>query len=269
MFEKIGFIGTGNMGGAIARAVKVTAEKEQIYLSDAYVASAENLAKKIPGAFVSTNEEIAGQCELIFLGVKPQVLPDVLEEIAPILAERKDRFVLVTMAAGTPIDKIMDYTAEFYPVIRIMPNTPVTIGKGVVEYCGRNVTDEELEAFRTLLAASGRVVPLPENLIDAASALAGCGPAFVYMFIEALADGAVACGLPRKAAIEYAAAVVEGSAKMVLETGAHPGELKDAVCSPGGTTIQGVRALEDAGFRGAVMEAVIAAYEKTLELKSK
>ena len=269
MFEKIGFIGTGNMGGAIARAVKVSAVKEKVYLSDAFVASAENLAKKIPGAFVSDNGQIARECDLIFLGVKPQVLPAVLEEIAPILAERTDRFVLVTMAAGTPIDKVMELTAEIYPVIRIMPNTPVSIGKGVVEYCGKNVTEEELDEFQALLAGSGRVVPLPENLIDAASAVAGCGPAFVYMFIEALADGAVACGLPRKAAMELAAAMVEGSAKMVLETGMHPGELKDAVCSPGGTTIQGVRALEDAGFRGACMEAVIAAYEKTLELKNK
>ena len=128
---------------------------------------------------------------------------------------------------------------------------------------------EELEAFAALLAPAGLVDPVPEELIDAASAVSGCGPAYAYLFIEALADGGVACGLPRDKALAYAAQMVAGSARMVLESGRHPGALKDAVCSPGGTTIQGVRALEEGGFRAAAMDAVIAAYEKTRALAGK
>ena len=146
-----------------------------------------------------------------------------------------------------------------------MPNTPASIGEGMILYtCGEGVTSQEQEAFLSAMSGAGRLTALPENLIDAGSAVSGCGPAFVDLFIEALADGGVACGLPRPAAMELAAQMVAGSARLVLESGRHPGELKDAVCSPGGTTIQGVRALEQRGFRGSVMEAVIAAYEKTV-----
>ena len=155
------------------------------------------------------------------------------------------------------------------PVIRMMPNTPAAVGAGVVQYCGRLVTVEELDDFAALIAPAGLVDPVSEGLIDAASAVSGCGPAFAYLFLEALADGGVACGLPRDKAVAYAAQMLEGSARMVLESGKHPGALKDAVCSPGGTTIQGVRALEERGFRAAAMDAVIAAYEKTLKLARK
>ena len=135
-------------------------------------------------------------------------------------------------------------------MIRIMPNTPASVGEGMIQYCSSNVTAEEEEAFCRLMAPAGRLDPVPESLMDAASCVSGCGPAWVYQFIEALADGGVACGLPRVKAQEYAAQMVLGSAKMVLESGKHPGELKDAVCSPGGSTIQGVRVLEERGFRG-------------------
>ena len=149
----------------------------------------------------------------------------------------------------------------------MMPNTPAAIGAGVVQYCGRGVTVEELDDFAALIAPAGLVDSVPESLIDAASAVSGCGPAFAYLFMEALADGGVACGLPRDKAVSYAAQMLEGAARMVLENGKHPGALKDAVCSPGGTTIQGVRILEERGFRAAAMDAVIAAYEKTLKLR--
>ena len=136
----------------------------------------------------------------------------------------------------------------------------------MIQYCSANVTAEEEQEFLKLMAPAGRLDAVPEALIDAASSVSGCGPAWVYQFIEALADGGVACGLPRAKAQEYAAQMVLGSAKLVLESGRHPGELKDAVCSPGGSTIQGVRVLEEHGFRGAVTDAVIAAYDKTKEM---
>ena len=172
------------------------------------------------------------------------------------------------MAAGLTIARIRELAGGNYPVIRIMPNTPSSIGEGMILYtCSSDITKTEEKVFLEAMSGAGRLSALPEHQMDAGSAVSGCGPAFVDLFIEALADGGVACGLPRAAAMEYAAQMVLGAAKLILESGKHPGELKDAVCSPGGTTIQGVRTLEEAGFRGAVMDAVIAAYEKTLELK--
>ena len=170
------------------------------------------------------------------------------------------------MAAGLSIARIQEMAGEDFPVIRIMPNTPASVGEGMIQYCSSNVTAEEEEAFRKIMAPAGRLDAVPENLIDAASCVSGCGPAWVYQFIEALADGGVACGLPRDKALAYAAKMAEGTARLMLENHAHPGQLKDGVCSPGGTTIQGVRTLEDRGFRSAVIEAVIAAYEKTIAL---
>ena len=170
------------------------------------------------------------------------------------------------MAAGIKISAIHAMAGGDVPVIRIMPNTPVSVGAGVVLYCADGVRREELGAFAALMTAAGVLEELPEQRMDAGSALTGCGPAFVYQFMEALADGAVACGLPRETALRGAAQTVLGAARLMLESGQHPGALKDAVCSPGGSTIQGVRALEDGGLRGTVMEAVIAAYEKTVDL---
>ena len=267
MYQTIGFIGTGNMGSAIAWAAAWSRQAQRVLLANRTPIKAESLAAQLPGAAPSTNEEIARSAQLIFLGVKPQMMQLVLDPLEPVLRKREDRFILVTMAAGLSCEHIRDILDMDCPVIRMMPNTPAAIGAGVIQYCGLGVTMEELDSFAALLQPAGLVDPVPEGLIDAASAVSGCGPAFAYLFIEALADGGVACGLPRDKALSYAAQMAEGAARMVLESGKHPGELKDAVCSPGGTTIQGVRKLEEAGFRGAVMNAVIAAYEKTLELK--
>ena len=264
MFRKIGFIGTGNMGGAIATAV--AGQGAELLLANRTPEKAQALAEQL-GARVVKNPEAAGESDLLFLGVKPQMMGDMLDDIAPILRTRTDRFVLVTMAAGLTCDTIRDMAGGDYPVIRIMPNTPCAIGKGVVQYCGLGVEEEELAEFAALMAPAGLIDRVDEKLIDAASAVSGCGPAFAYLFIEALADGAVACGLPRDKAMAYAAQMLAGSAELALNSGKHPGALKDAVCSPGGTTIQGVRALEEGGFRAAAMNAVIAAYEKTLSLK--
>lgn len=262
-----GFIGTGNMGGALARAARRRLEGGQILLANRTEAKAAALAREL-GASLSNNRTIAGNADYIFLGVKPQMMGELLAEIGPELAERKSRFILVTMAAGLTIADIQGMAGGNYPVLRIMPNTPCSIGEGMVLYTrGPGVTEGEERAFLEAMAGAGRLAPVPERLMDAGSAVAGCGPAFVDLFVEALADGGVACGLPRAQALEFAAQMVLGSARLILESGKHPGELKDAVCSPGGTTIQGVRKLEEAGFRGAVMDAVIAAWEKNGNLK--
>lgn len=267
MFKKIGFIGCGNMGSVIAKSVFRNAEGASFYLSNRPEKQAEELSLQMPGSKVAANTETAGECDLIVLGVKPQVMPSVLSEISPVLKERKDGFVLLTMAAGLSCETIREMSGVVCPVVRIMPNLPAGIGSGVIMYCGLDASEELLSDCASLLKGSGTVDRIDEKLIDAASAVSGCGPAFAYMFIEALADGGVDCGLPRDKALAYAAQTLEGAAAMVRLSGKHPGVLKDAVCSPGGTTIEGVRALEERGFRAAAMNAVIAAYEKTIKLK--
>ncbi len=270
MSKKVGFIGCGNMGSAIAAAVAETVDPADIMLADSLPDKARELALTL-GAETAKNEEIARECDYIFLAVKPQMMEEMLRPLRGVLAERKEHgegFVLVTIAAGLAIADIACMAGGDYPIIRIMPNTPVFVREGMTLVCASNeVSEEAMREFQKIMGASGRMDRIPENLIDAAGALSGCGPAYVYLFIEALADGAVECGLPRSNALEYACQTAIGAASMVLETGKHPGELKDAVCSPGGTTIEGVRALEAGGMRSAVMEAVKAAYDKTAELK--
>ena len=265
MQADIGFIGAGNMGSALARAVCKSKGGAAVVISDHDGAKAARVAAEL-GCAVGDNDTIAASCSVIFLGVKPQMMPGMLAGLAPTLAKRKERVLLVSMAAGLSAARIRELAGVDCPIIRVMPNTPAAVGGGVLLYCGLDATDEELARFAAMMAPAGLVDLLPEPLIDAATAVSGCGPAFVYLFIEALADGGVACGLPRDKALAYAAQMVEGSARMVLQSGQHPGALKDAVCSPGGSTIQGVRALEAHGFRFAAMEAVAAAYEKTVEL---
>lgn len=261
-----GFIGTGNMGGALAEAACVKTAPASILLSDGSREKAARMAEKL-GCFSAGAKEVAEQCRYIFLGVKPQIMATLLAEIAPVLSARRDRFLLVSMAAGVSTDKIRGMTLSDCPIIRIMPNTSVTVGEGMILYTAtENVTEGEITEFKDLMSGAGRFDPLPESLIDAGSAVSGCGPAYIYLLIEALADGGVACGLPRDKAMAYAAQTALGAAKAVLETGIHPGELKDRVCSPGGSTIAGVLALEAGGFRAAAAQAVIAAYKRTVEL---
>lgn len=258
---KYGFIGCGNMGGAIARAVSKATN--DILLADKS-SKAQELAQELNCSYGS-NEDVINRCECVFLGVKPQMMEAMLTQLRPLLEEKRP--LLITMAAGLEIKQIEAFAAAPLPIIRIMPNTSVNVGKGMIQYCANNmVTEEQIAAFLQDMRFAGRLDALDEKLIDAASALSGCGPAYMYLFIEALADGAVACGIPRAKAMEYAAATMAGAAEMVLTTGQHPGALKDAVCSPGGSTIAGVRALEQNGFRGAVIDCVIAAYNKNKEL---
>lgn len=261
-----GFIGAGNMGGALARATAKAVAPKNIFLSDQMAEKAAALADDL-GCNTCTAQQVAENCTYIFLGVKPQVMGAMLAEIAPVLAARKDNFVLVSMAAGICIADIRRMAGGDYPVIRIMPNIPVSAGEGMILFdTTDNVSNQAEEDFRQGLRFAGILDKLPEKLIDAGSALSGCGPAFVSLFVEALADGAVACGLPRAQAMTYAAQTLKGTAAMLLETQMHPGQLKDAVCSPGGSTIAGVNALEQGAFRASAMDAVICAYHKTLEL---
>ncbi len=261
----VGFIGTGNMGGALATAVAKALGGENIRLSDPCADKVEALATRL-GAQVSDNDSITRECDAIFLGVKPQMMEAVLNALP--LAQRENKPLLISMAAGLSTTAIRAMAGVEAPVIRIMPNTPVAVGKGMILYTvTADVTAEQTSAFLRMLDAAGRLCEINESRIDAASAVSGCGPAFVYLFIEALADGGVECGLPRTQALELAAQTALGAAEMVLATGRHPGDLKDAVCSPGGTTIAGVHALEDGAFRATAMGAVTAAYERTLELK--
>lgn len=257
---KYSFIGCGNMGGAIAKALSNSTK--DILLSDPS-GSAANLAAKL-GCAVGSNEE-ATACDRVFLAVKPQMLATVLAPIASTLREHTP--VVITMAAGVTISKIEQIIGAPLPVIRIMPNTPVQVGCGTILYCCNNlVTDETLSDFLADMAPCGLLEQIQEYLIDAGSAVSGCGPAFAYMFIDALADGAVACGIPRDKALRYASSMLLGAAQMVLQTNQHPGMLKDAVCSPGGSTIAGVKTLEEKNFRGAIIDCVAAAYQRTTEL---
>ena len=262
-----GFIGCGNMGGALAGAAAKAIGGERVFLSDFFEKKAQLLADEL-SANKADNKTIAEKCKYIFLGVKPQVIFGTIEEIAPVLKQRNDRYIVVSMAAGISIGAIKEAFGFDAPVIRIMPNTPASVGTGVILYSfGAEISQSEEKEFCEIFSLAGITDKIDEKLIDGASALSGCGPAFVYLFIEALADGAVSCGVPRDKALSYAANTVKGAAEMVIKTGKHPGALKDAVCSPGGTTIEGVRALEEGAFRGDSINAVVRAYEKTLKLK--
>lgn len=258
---KYGFIGCGNMGGAVARAL--SRSTKDILVSDRS-GKAKALAEEL-GISYGDSQTIAQSCQRIFLAVKPHMMADMLAPLAPVLAQRKP--VLITMAAGLTMAQIQAFVGTEIPIIRIMPNTPTAVGMGVIPYCTNQlVTDADLSDWLQDMAPCGLLDPLEERLIDAASALSGSGPAYAYVLLEALSDGAVACGLPRAKAMAYAAKMLSGSAEMFLASGQHPGALKDAVCSPGGSTIEGIRVLEQRGFRGAAMDCVIAAYRKNLEL---
>lgn len=264
--EKIGFIGIGNMGGTLAKIAIRSYGGQNVIVSSRTMEKARQFADE-NGCVAVRNGSLAERAAMIFLGVKPQKMTALFEELAPVLSSRYDRFVLVTMAAGLTCERIAQMAGGDYPVIRIMPNTPALVGQGVIPYCGNEkVTQEDYALLELALSGAGLVTPLSETMIDAASALSGCGPAFVYIFIEALADAAVSCGLTRGRALEFAAQTVLGAGKMVLETGRHPGELKDAVCSPAGSTIAGIRALEDGGFRSVAQSAVIASFHRAKEL---
>lgn len=263
---KVGFIGCGNMGGALVKAAAKSIPAKDILVYDPCGEKAKAFESSL-GVVSRKEETLLLEANYIFLGIKPQVLESAVGEIKDALKARKDRFVIVSMVAGTGISKIISLFGWDIPVIRIMPNTPVSAGEGMILYdLSENVTEKETEEFLKILSGGGRLDRLSENLIDAASCVSGCGPAFVDLFIEALSDGGVKCGLPRDKALLYAAQTLIGASKLMLETNKHPAVLKDEVCSPGGTTIVGVQALEEHGLRAGVISAVWEAYKKTKEL---
>ncbi len=261
-----GFIGCGNMGGALAMAVAKTDVDISLYLSDADSSKATELAKKVNGT-VATTLWLAEQCDVIFLGVKPQGMALLFQEISNELQKRDRKPILVSMAAGISVTTLENLVKTPVPIVRIMPNTPVKLGAGMIEVCNNSVaSQEDLHLILQLLDKAGALDVIPEDMIDAASAIAGSGPAFVYLFAELLAKGAEECGIPLEKGVKYAAQTLLGSAQMILKEDKTPEELRIAVCSPGGSTLAGLTALETEEFTKAVEQAVVRAFNRSKEL---
>ena len=252
---KLGFIGTGNMAGAIMGGIiqKGIFRPEQIIGADISEAGRRK-AKETYGIEVTEDNRKAAAAEVLILSVKPQFYADAIAEIRDCI---RDDQLVITIAPGKTLSWLEEQFGKRVKIVRTMPNTPALVGEGMTAACvNQYVTEEEKAYALKILDSFGKVELVPEHLIDAVVAVSGSSPAYVFMFIEAMADAAVAEGMPRTQAYEFAAQAVYGSAKMVLETGKHPGELKDMVCSPAGTTIEAGRILEKKGFRSAVIEAM-------------
>ena len=258
---KYGFIGCGNMGGSIAKALSKSTKN--IVLSDP-TEKAKLLAEEL-GCTCGDNETVISTCGCVFLAVKPQVMADVLAPLQSLFQKHKP--LVVSMAAGITVERIEKLIGTSLPVIRIMPNTPVAVNSGMILYCHNTlVNDDTLNTFLQEATPCGQWDKLDEELIDAAGVVSGCGPAYMYMFMDALAEGALTCGVPKNKALMYAAATMIGAAKMVQQDGRTPVELKNAVCSPGGSTLAGVKVFDDNNFDKIVADCVKAAYRRNQEL---
>ena len=263
---KVAFIGLGNMGASLAKAVaKEVAAKDLLLVNRSPQKVQEFIGQY--GGTASDLEEAFKEAEVIFLGVKPYQICPLLEEYQTVLSQRSN-LLLVSMAAGLELDKMARVVKnDRVGLIRIMPNTPVAIGQGVISLArSQAVTDQQVAQVKQLLTRAGALYEIEETLMDPATAVAGCGPAFVYQMIEAMADAGVCLGLTREQALQMAAQTFQGASQMVLETGEHPARLRDAVCSPGGSTISGVNRLEQVGLRGNIIAGVEAAYKRTQEM---
>jgi pyrroline-5-carboxylate reductase len=262
--EKIGFVGGGKMGEALCKGIihAGLSNAGNIMVSDALEERCRLMHKEIGVKTTQNNKDVVSFADVIILAVKPQLMNTVLNEL------KKDvgsRHLVMSIAAGIPIHFIESRLSEGVRIIRVMPNTPCLINASATAFApGRNATDSDTQLASTIFSSVGKVFRLEEKHLDAVTGLSGSGPAYVYMFIESLSDGGVKMGLPRDVATTLAAQTVLGAAKMVLETGQHPAQLKEAVTSPGGTTIEGISALEKGGFRSAIINAV-----ETASLKSK
>jgi pyrroline-5-carboxylate reductase len=267
--KKLVFLGTGNMAEALLKGLlrEGTVDPDEIVCAEPRAERREEIADRYGVEVTGDNRAAAALADLIVLSVKPQVVDAVLTEIGAALGPRA---LVVSVAAGVPIAALGRRLPAGTRIIRTMPNTPALVGAGATALArGPHATDADLTVARALFEAVGTAVVVDEALLDAVTGLSGSGPAFVFMAIEALADGGVKAGLPRATALMLAAQTVLGAARLVLETGQHPGELKDQVTSPGGTTIAGVHALESRGFRAALIDAVEAAVRRSRELGQK
>ena len=263
---KIGFIGLGNMARAIISGIleKGNIEPKDIVGSDISLTAVENAKKDFGINACSENSMVASQSDVLIIAVKPQYVEYSLEDVKGAL---KKNVIVISIVAGKSIEYLEGQLGANHSIVRCMPNTPALVGEGCTAFTPNDkVSDSQVEIASTLLSCFGRAIQVPESMMDAVVGVSGSAPAYVFMFIEAMADGAVAEGMPRKLAYEFAAQAVLGSAKLMLETGKHPGELKDMVCSPAGTTIEAVRVLEEGNFRATVMDAVIECAEKSKNL---
>ncbi|GLC80382.1 pyrroline-5-carboxylate reductase [Lacrimispora brassicae] len=262
---KIGIIGMGNMGYAILKGLLKTYGKEDLIFTDVNRERCGKITEELGVAHGESNAWCAGQAKYVVLAVKPQYFDPVLSDIRHKVTENH---VIISIAPGITTAQLKEKLGDEKRVVRAMPNTPALLGEGMTGVCydEKAFSQEEKETIGTIFSSLGRMRLVEERLMNAVVCVSGSSPAYVYMFIEALADGAVKYGLPRDAAYEMAAQTVLGSARMVLETGEHPGVLKDRVCSPGGTTIEGVSALEESGFRSAVIKAADACFKKCEKL---
>lgn len=265
---KLGLIGCGKMGRALLEgALKAgIVEAQNVYVSSRTTSTRQALADDLGVHAVDSNTELAQNADVIYICTKPNITPLILLELSE-TPEIFDRVLLISTVAGLSLEKLEQPLPHHARVIRCMPNTPALIGKGAAAYAlGSHATDTDATTACSLLGATGSVIEINESLMDAVTGVSGSGPAYVYTFIEALADGGVLKGLPRQQALELATQTVLGAASMVAETGLHPAILKDMVTSPGGTTIAAVQTLEDQGFRAATIAAVAAASERSVEL---
>lgn len=266
----IGFIGTGRMATALASGFTgslITADR--IYGSDPVAASREQFVSSVSADvhLSETSEECLQHSGIVFLSVKPQVMQSVLEAAAPLLEKLSSPPLLVSIAAGLTLSQLESWLPAGSRLIRVMPNTPCLVGQGACAISrGTHATEQDSSLVAELLQTVGLVEQVPEKLLDAVTGLSGSGPAYVFQMIEALSDGGVCMGLPRDMATRLAAQTLLGAAQMVLQTGQHPGELKDAVTSPGGTTIRGLHQMEIGGVRAALMNAVAASTARSQEL---
>lgn len=267
MAKKIGFVGCGNMGSAILAGLldAKLVDKKNVLVSCRSEESKNRITEEF-GVTIVDNKEVAAKSDIIFLAVKPNIFPAVVPEISKALPQNKMPLI-ISIAAGMTIEKIEGLFGRDIKLIRSMPNTPALVSEAMSALCiNENVTDEDKDIALEIFESFGEAEFISEKLMDAVIGVSGSSPAYIYMLIEAMADGAVLSGMPRNQAYKFAAQSVLGSAKMVLETGIHPGELKDAVCSPGGTTIEGVAMLEQMGFRDAIIAAEKACVDKSIEM---
>ena len=259
---KLGFIGCGNMAGAMLGGIlkEELLKKDEIIASTSSAKSLQRVRECFGICTALSNREVAEKSEILVLAVKPQYHEEIIEEIRECISDSQ---IVVSIAPGKSLDWLEERFGKPLKLVRCMPNTPALVGEGITGVCrNRRVEDGELEQVCRILRSCGETEVLSEHLMDVVVSVSGSSPAYVFLFIEAMADAAVADGMPRAQAYKFASQAILGSARMVLETGRHPGELKDMVCSPGGTTIEAVRVLEEKGFRSAVIEAMKACVRK-------